>query len=149
MWHFNQKLVSKAREDEGYTLLELLVVLVILTLIIGVAAPAVLEQLGSSKEKTARIEAQRLITDLEFFFVDMGRFPTSEEGLSALLSQPADADGWGGPYVTNNTGLADPWGNTYQYTNNGGSVTVSSNGPDGAVGGGDDISASRNASGAS
>ncbi|NVJ70799.1 MAG: type II secretion system major pseudopilin GspG [Alphaproteobacteria bacterium] len=147
MWHFNKSIKQAVREEEGYTLLELLVVLVILTLIIGVAAPAVLEQLSSSKEKTARIEATRLMTDLEFFYVDMGRFPTTEEGLSALTSQPADITGWAGPYVSNNSGLTDPWGNAYTYQNNGTTITVTSIGPDGSSGGTDDITVSRNAAG--
>jgi len=146
MWHFKKSMGSKIENDEGYTLLELLVVLVILTLIIGVAAPAVLEQLGSSKEKTAEIEMRRLVTDLEFFFVDVGRFPTADEGLAALVSG-TDIDGWDGPYVTNNTGLQDPWGTAYAYEISGNSITITTYGPDGASGGGDDDSVSRDGSG--
>lgn len=147
MWHFKKAAIRKLREDEGYTLLELLVVLVIITLIVGLVAPGILEQLGSSKEKTASIETQRLVTDLEFFFIDLGRFPTAAEGLTALTSQPADADGWAGPYVSNNTSLIDPWGNAYRYEINDTTITVSSNGLDGTAGGTDDITASRNATG--
>lgn len=146
MWHFKKSMGSKIENDEGYTLLELLVVLVILTLIIGVAAPAVLEQLGSSKEKTAEIEMRRLVTDLEFFFVDVGRFPSADEGLGALVSG-TDIDGWDGPYVTNNTGLQDPWGTAYAYEISGSSITITTYGPDGASGGGDDNSVSRDGSG--
>lgn len=146
MWHFKKKANEILENEDGYTLLELLVVLVIITLIVGLVAPGILEQFGSSKEKTAEIEARRLITDLEFFFVDVGRFPTGEEGLGALTSGEG-IDGWSGPYVSQNTTLEDPWGNAYNYTNNGTTITISSNGIDGTAGGTDDISISRNATG--
>lgn len=122
------------QSEEGYTLLELLVVLVILTIIIGVAAPAVLEQLGESKSKAAEVEVARLMTNLEFYFVDAGEFPADADFSSAIT-----------PYLSENADLIDPWGNEYQYSNSGTTVTISSMGPDGAVGGDDDVSVSRNA----
>lgn len=137
MWHYKTKLVKAANKDEGYTLLELLVVLVILTLIVGIAGPMVLRQFGKAKSDTARIEVNRLVTDLEFFRVDVGRFPTEAEGLSALLSQPADAAGWSGPYLPKASQTLDPWGNAYIYdlSDDGQGVEVSSLGADGAAGG--------------
>lgn len=125
------------REEEGYTLLELLVVLVILTLIIGIAGPVVLRQFGTAKVNTARIEVNRLVTDLEFFRVDTGRFPTQDEGLEALLVQPNNLAGWSGPYLPKASQLNDPWGRAYIYqlAGDGDVVEVSSLGADGAEGG--------------
>lgn len=134
MWHFKKNITNAVESEEGYTLLELLVVLVILVLLVGVGAPQVLNQLGKAKSDTARIEAQRLITDLEFFRVDMGRFPTSDEGLSALWSSTGVTGTWGGPYSKASFGT-DPWGNSYSYSIAGDTVTVSSLGADGATGG--------------
>jgi general secretion pathway protein G len=147
MWHFKNKTKKVLEDDQGYTLLELLVVLVILTLIVGIAGPMVLRQFGKAKSDTARIEVNRLVTDLEFFRVDVGRFPTESEGLSALLSQPADAVGWSGPYLPKSSQTLDPWGTTYVYAvaADGQTVTVSSLGADGAAGGsGEDTDISSN-----
>ncbi len=137
MWHFKKRAKRALGDESGYTLLELLVVLVILTLIVGIAGPVVLRQFGKAKADTARIEVNRLVTDLEFFRVDVGRFPTDAEGLSGLLSQPADAAGWSGPYLPKASQAVDPWGNAYIYdvSDDGQSVVVSSLGADGAAGG--------------
>lgn len=137
MWHSKKKLVVGLREEEGYTLLELLVVLVILTLIIGIAGPVVLRQFGTAKTSTARVEVNRLVTDLEFFRVDTGRFPAQEEGLQALLTAPDGLDNWNGPYLPKASQLTDPWGRDYIYNlaADGETVTVSTLGADGAQGG--------------
>ncbi|MCJ9430040.1 type II secretion system major pseudopilin GspG [Kordiimonas marina] len=132
-----QRLKALAQEEDGYTLLELLVVLVIITLIIGIAGPMVLRQFGKAKSDTARAEVSRLATDLEFFRVDVGRFPTQQEGLNSLLVQPDGVTTWQGPYLPKASQLNDPWGRPYLYTlsADGQTVTVSSLGADGAVGG--------------
>ena len=137
MWLFNKRLRTSLKNDEGYTLLELLVVLVILTLIVGIAGPMVLRQFGKAKSDTARIEVNRLVTDLEFFRVDVGRFPTSEEGLNALLVAPESASGWAGPYLPKASQLVDPWGRDYLYTlsESGEVAVVRSLGADGTEGG--------------
>lgn len=137
MLHFKKTILPKANAEDGYTLLELLVVLVILTLIVGIAGPMVLRQFGKAKSDTARIETNRLVTDLEFFRVDVGRFPTEAEGLAALLSQPESSDGWAGPYLAKASQANDPWGRPYIYdlSDDGETVIVSSLGADGAVGG--------------
>ena len=151
MSHFRKILKNIAEKEEGYTLLELLVVLVILTLIIGIAGPAVLRQLGSAKSKTAAVEVNRLITNLEFFRVDTGRWPTSEEGLAILTSSASEGvTGFSGPYISSNASLNDPWGNPYGYVVNGDTVTITSFGADGAEGsasGGEDADVSATASG--
>lgn len=137
MWHFRRIVMRGIKKDEGYTLLELLVVLVILTLIIGIAGPVVLRQFGTAKTSTARVEVNRLVTDLEFFRVDTGRFPTQEEGLQALLQAPDGLDSWSGPYLPKASQLNDPWGREYVYTlsADGETVIVSTLGADGAQGG--------------
>lgn len=133
MLHFKKKLTDAVRDDEGMTLLELLVVLVILTLIVGIAGPMVIRQFETAKSNTALIEVNRLKTDVEFFRVDVGRYPTSDEGLGVLLS--SDAENWNGPYVEKAAMLVDPWGNDYLYTMVGGVPVISSLGADGAEGG--------------
>lgn len=137
MLHFKRKLRSAVAAEEGYTLLELLVVLVILTFIIGLAGPVVLRQFGTAKTNTAKIEVNRLVTDLEFFRVDVGRFPTAEEGLASLLNAPDGAVGWSGPYLPKASQMNDPWGREYVYAvaDGGEGVEVSSLGLDGAEGG--------------
>lgn len=124
-------------EDSGLTLLELLVVLVILSLIIGLAGPTILRQFGTAKSRTASIEVNRLVTNLEFFRVDMGRFPTDQEGLAVLFTPPENATGWNGPYVQKLSQLQDPWGNEYLYvvSQDGETVEVRSLGADGTENG--------------
>ena len=136
-WHFKKEFAEDVSCEDGYTLLELLVVLVIITLIIGIAGPLVLRQFGAAKSNTARIESNRLVTDMEFFRVDVGRFPSETEGLDALLTQPDGLVGWEGPYLPKATQKIDPWGRDYIYTleNDGQRAVVSSLGADGAEGG--------------
>ncbi len=137
MWHYKKTATSALKEDEGYTLLELLVVLVILTLIVGIAGPMVLRQFGTAKSSTAQIEVNRLLTDLEFFRVDVGRFPSEDEGLAALLAQPDGVDKWQGPYLPKESQLNDPWDRPYIYglSDDGQTAIVSSLGADGVEGG--------------
>jgi general secretion pathway protein G len=121
----------------GFTLVELLVVLAILTLLAGIVGPRVLGQLGGAKSKTAAVQIADLDKALELFKLDVGRFPTTEEGLEALLARPATVtSGWAGPYVK---GVipSDPWGRPYRYQGPGpnGAVDIHTLGADGAVGG--------------
>ena len=99
----------------GFTLLELLVVLVILGLLASLVGPQVLRQLSGSKTKTAALQIKELGTALDLYRLEVGRYPTSSEGLEALIRQPADTRGWNGPYLTKKTLPQDPWGNDYQY----------------------------------
>lgn len=135
-----EKKVAKLCGDEGYTLLELLVVLVILTLIIGIAGPMVLRQFGTAKSNTASVEVNRLMTNLQFYKVDVGSFPSDEQGLDALLSRPDGEETWQGPYVGKESQLYDPWGNKYLYrsSSDGDSAEVYSLGADGVEGGDDE-----------
>jgi len=99
----------------GFTLLELLVVLVILGLLASLVGPQVLRQLSGSKTKTAALQISELGTALDLYRLEVGRYPSSDEGLGALLSAPSGSRGWNGPYLTKKAVPQDPWGNDYQY----------------------------------
>ena len=120
----------------GFTLVELLVVLAILTLLAGLVGPRVLGQLGGAKSKTAAVQIADIDKALELFKLDVGRFPTTEEGLEALVQKPASvSSGWAGPYLKG-TVPNDPWGKPYRYQiGANGAVDIQSLGADGAPGG--------------
>jgi general secretion pathway protein G len=99
----------------GFTLLELLVVLAILGLLAVIAVPQVLKYLGGAKTQTARLQVQALSQSLDLFRLDVGRYPTQEEGLQALVRAPANLGQWKGPYVKKQESLIDPWGSPYHY----------------------------------
>jgi len=98
----------------GFTLLEILVVLAILGMLIGLVAPAAMRQLGGAKIAIARQALVRLATVLDLYRLDMGAYPTAEQGLAVLLERPAGAAGWNGPYITGAL-PADPWGHPFEY----------------------------------
>ncbi len=99
--------------DSGFTLLEILVVIAILGLLIGLVAPAALRQLGGARIKIAQQSIERLDSVLDIYKLDVGTYPSSEEGLAALSDKPTDADNWNGPYVK--TPPLDPWKHPYLY----------------------------------
>ena len=98
----------------GFTLMELLVVLAILGLLMSLVGPRVLNQLGGAKTKTAAIQIKDLEQALEMYKLDVGRFPSTSEGLVALVTKPAGSTGWNGPYLKSDVPL-DPWNREYQY----------------------------------
>ena len=120
----------------GFTLIELLVVLAILTMLAGLVGPRVLGMLGGAKSKTAAVQISEIEKALEVYKLDVGRFPTSEEGLDALVKKPGSANGWNGPYVKGGV-PTDPWSHPYRYANPGanGGIDIVSLGADGAPGG--------------
>jgi general secretion pathway protein G len=99
----------------GYTLIEMLVVLTIISLILGLVGPRVLAYLGTSKVKTAKLQIENFSSSLDLFYLDTGRYPTNSEGLAALAQRPANVDAWNGPYVKGGRVPLDPWGNAYVY----------------------------------
>lgn len=99
--------------EAGYTLTEMLVVIVVLALIAAAVTPQVLSRFNSAKTRTAQLQADVLASALDDFFIDVGRYPTPEEGSRALLETPPAAEGWSGPYVRSMKSLTDPWGRPF------------------------------------
>lgn len=108
---------DRERQSAGFTLLELLIVLGILGLLIGLVGPAVLRQFGSAKHRIAEQSIARIGGILDLYRLDMNAYPTTEQGLNALMVRPGNARGWNGPYANSADGLVDPWGQPYQYRN--------------------------------
>jgi len=121
----------------GFTLLELMVVLLILALLASIAAPQVMKHLSKAKSQTARIQIDALTASVNFFQMDVGRAPTEQEGLKALIEQPANESKWDGPYFQKADSLTDPWGRPYLYKHPGKhrEIEIYSLGSDGKEGG--------------
>lgn len=107
--------ISSRSTITGFSLIELLVVLAILGLLAGVVGPRVMHFLSGSKTKTAKLQIEDFSTALDLFHLEVGRYPTSSEGLTALITRPASANNWNGPYLKKQQVPKDPWGNEYHY----------------------------------
>jgi general secretion pathway protein G len=129
---------SRWHKTVGFTLLELLVVLVIIGLLAGFVAPRFFAQLGKSEQKVARAQIEAFEKALDTYRLDLGRYPTTDEGLKALVTKPANADNrWAGSYLKKEV-PNDPWGRAYQYRSpgeGGKEYEISSFGKDGVPGG--------------
>jgi general secretion pathway protein G len=99
----------------GFTLIELLVVIAILGFIASLVGPSVIKQFGGAKVDTARLQISDLSAALDLYYLDLGRYPTTAEGLAALIAAPDDVRDWDGPYLKKSAVPNDPWGNTYGY----------------------------------
>ncbi|GGK84837.1 type II secretion system major pseudopilin GspG [Amphritea balenae] len=128
---------KQRRVVSGFTLLELLVVLVILGLLASLVGPQVLKQLGSSKTKTAALQIEEYSAALDLYRLEVGRYPSANDGLEALIRKPSEAKNWNGPYLTKRVIREDPWGNSYHYRYPGehGDFDLYSLGADGQEGG--------------
>jgi len=136
----SDKLQRRPIGHEGYTLVELLVVLAILSLLIGLAAPRMMGILGGAKRDTAEMQVAKLGGILDLYRLEVGRYPANENGLRELVEAPASVANWNGPYLQSAESLVDPWGAPYIYRFPGehGEYDLYSLGADGKEGGDDD-----------
>ena len=128
---------KRARGEGGFTLIEILVVIAIIALIMSLVGPRVLNYLGESKVKAAKIQIQSFGSALDLFNLDTGRYPTTAEGLTALVQSPGTIAAWNGPYLKGGVLPNDPWGKAYVYRSPGehGPYDIMSYGSDGQEGG--------------
>lgn len=140
---FNDLLLGrrpKARrrpKERGFTLVEMLVVITIIALIMALVGPRVLNFLGESKVKAAKIQIQSFASALDLYALDTGQYPSSSEGLDALMRRPGGIASWSGPYLKGDLVPKDPWGKPYVYRTPGqhGAYDILSYGADGQEGG--------------
>lgn len=129
--------IPKKIRTAGFTLLELLVVMVIIGMLAAYVGPRFFSQIGKSEVKAARAQIDGLEKALDQYRLDVGRYPNSEQGLAALMTQPAGVTRWSGPYLKKAV-PDDPWGNPYVYklpSEHGGEFDLFSYGKDGQAGG--------------
>jgi len=134
-----QRKLLRARRaaQAGFTLIEMLVVITIIGLIMALVAPRVLNYLAESKVKAAKIQIASFGSALDLYYLDVGHYPTSSEGLTALVQRPGNLTTWNGPYLKGDIVPEDPWGHDYLYRSPGehGPYDILSYGSDGQEGG--------------
>jgi len=109
------KQMNKKRQNKGFSLIELLVVLVILGLLAGVVAPQVMKHLAKAKSDTARLQIEDFGAALDLYYLELADYPTTEQGLQALIQAPDNVKNWNGPYLKKKKIPDDPWNHPYQY----------------------------------
>jgi general secretion pathway protein G len=105
----------RLRASEGFTLVEMLVVLGIIALLATLVTPQVMRYMSKARTETAAAQLKNLQGAIELYFLDTGRYPPTDGGLESLLSPPSDSAGWSGPYLRSPEGLLDPWNRSYLY----------------------------------
>ena len=132
-----ERTAAARRRQSGLTLLELLVVITILGLLAAVIGTVAIDRLGKARSDTTQLQIDQISAGLDLYRLDVGRYPTEEEGLIALIEDPGDANGWSGPYLQKRQTIVDPWGRPLFYVNPGrnGEVDIYSLGADNAEGG--------------
>jgi general secretion pathway protein G len=128
------------KSEAGFTLMELVMVVVILGMIAALVGPGIMKKFTQSREQIAKIQISNIESGLQIYAFDMGRYPTTAEGLQALVQNPSGANSWRGPYLEK--GLpSDPWDMPYTYKSPGrqGDFDICSSGPDGVEGTDDDV----------
>jgi general secretion pathway protein G len=136
---------ARARGQGGFTLVEMLVVITIIGLIMSLVGPRVLNYLSESKVKAAKIQIQSFSSALDLFYLDAGRYPSTAEGLAALVKPAPGLAAWNGPYLRGGVVPSDPWGKPYAYRSPGERsayeiVSYGSDGQEGGTGTASDIS---------
>ncbi len=111
------KRIRYTQPDDGFTLLELLVVISILGLLLAVVAPTALRQLSGARNSVAKQQVERLESVLDLYKLDVGSYPTTEQGLGALVDKPSDVENWNGPYMKGEKSPKDPWQHAWIYRN--------------------------------
>jgi general secretion pathway protein G len=108
-------MVRRSNFTAGFTLVELMVVLLILAMLATIAAPRVTKYLGKAKTQTAKVQVEALSAAVDAFIIDVGRAPSEAEGLQSLVSAPSGISNWDGPYIKKSASLMDAWGRPYRY----------------------------------
>jgi len=109
----------KPLSESGFTLLELLVVLGIIAMLAGIVGPQVMKHMGESKTKAAKVQIEDLAATLDMYKLDVGNYPSSDEGLKALIETPDSSKRWNGPYLRKSKIPLDPWQQEYHYVSPG------------------------------
>lgn len=128
--------INRICRRAGFSLIELLVVITILSLLAGIVYNRVSQNIDKAKVAEAKTQIQNFSNAVEQFHIDTQKYPTTQQGLTSLITNPG-ADGWQGPYMQKSAVPKDPWGKEYQYVSPGvhGDFDISSLGKDGTVGG--------------
>jgi len=105
----------KNYKESGFTLLELLVVLGIIAMLAGLVGPQIMKHMGEAKTKAAKVQIEDLAASLDMYKLDLGKYPTSEQGLEALITAPEGLKRWNGPYLQKSKVPLDPWQQEYRY----------------------------------